>query len=172
LQGEHRQVQAVPSFLAASDPTVADLAIPQSILDEQPRSGQYRRMPNCQEENSQALPELSEQDLARLGRRIVHRRRARGWNQRELARRASIMSSRLSRLERGKVEPKLSEIVRLHAVLGGTLDELVFAPKPPSTAPLSDLLRDLEQSATAEELDSLRTTFSLLARGLRCEPTE
>lgn len=129
-------------------------------------------MPSCQEENSAALPEMSEQDLARLGRRIVHRRRARGWNQRELARRASIMSPRLSRLERGKVEPKLSEIVRLQAVLGGTLDELVFDPKPPSTAPLSDLLRVLEQSATAEELHSLRTTLSLLARGLRREPTE
>lgn len=128
-------------------------------------------MPSYEEETSEALPRLSEQDLALLGSRIVHRRRARGWNQKELARRLSIRSSRLSRMERGKVEPKLSEIVRLRSVLGGTLDELLFDPEP-SASPLFNLLRDLEQSASAEELDSLFTTLRLLTRGIRCESVE
>lgn len=128
-------------------------------------------MTSRKEEIGELLPQLSGQELAILGRRIVRRRRTLGWNQKELAQRLSILSSRLSRLERGKVEPRLSEMIRLRAVLGGTLDELVFDPKP-STSCLADLLRDLEQSATAAELESLCTTLRLLSRGLRSESAE
>lgn len=128
-------------------------------------------MTGRKEETFEPRPQLSEQDLLRLGRRIVRRRRALGWNQKELGLRVSIRSSRLSRLERGKVEPRLDEMVRLRAVFGGSLDELIFDPEP-SASCLTELLRDLEQSATAEELEMLCRMLRLLSRGIRREPAE
>ena len=128
-------------------------------------------MTGPKEDAAEPLPQLSEQDLHQFGRRLVRRRRARGWNQKELGLRVSIRPSRLSRLERGKVEPRLDELLRLRAVFGGTLDALIIEPEP-STSVLADLLRELEQLATPEEREMLSRMLHLLSRGIRREPSE
>ena len=128
-------------------------------------------MTRRKEDTAEPLPHLSEQDLLQFGRRIVHHRRARGWNQKELGLRVSIRSSRLSRLERGKVEPRLEELLRLRAAFGGTLDALIIAPDL-AASDLVDLLRELEKYATPDEVETLSRMLRLLSRGLRREPAE
>lgn len=114
------------------------------------------------------LPGLTEQDLLHLGRRIAQRRRSKGWNQKYLALQTFIEPGRLSRLERGKAMPKLQELINLCGVLGGTLDELVFEPEPLSSERLGQLLREVEQLATDEEIRMLTRLLQVLALGLRC----
>ena len=126
-------------------------------------------MTRSKDATPEALPELPAQDPLRFGRRLVRRRRSRGWSQRELSRRTSISSSRLSRLERGKAKPGLEELLRLRAVLGGTLDELVFEPASPSAEGLGQVLHDLERCTTAEDVALLCRVVHLIALGLRCE---
>ncbi len=127
-------------------------------------------MTRSKDATPEALPELPAQDHLRFGRRLVRRRGALGWSQRELSRRTSLPSSRLSRLERGKAKPRLDELLRLRAVLGGTLDELVFEPASPSAEGIGQVLRDLERCATAEDVALLCKLVHLIALGLRCAP--
>jgi len=117
----------------------------------------------------ETLPWVSEEVLRQFGRRVVSRRRARGWNQKELAERTSIPSSRLSRLERGKKAiPRLEELFRLKAVLGGSLDDLLFDPEP-SASRLAQLVRELEESAPAEELELLCRLLRHIIDSARCD---
>lgn len=116
----------------------------------------------------ETVPRVSEEVLRQFGRRVVSRRRARGWNQKELADRTSIPSSRLSRLERGKAVPRLEEQFRFKAVLGGSLDDLLFDPEP-SASSLAQLVRELEESAPASELELLYRMLRHLIDGIHCD---
>ncbi len=58
-----------------------------------------------------------------IGRRIAARRVAVGLSGQELAARAGISSSQLSRIERGKHDPSWRTTVRLFGVLGIALRE-------------------------------------------------
>lgn len=111
--------------------------------------------------------ELTAEELHGLGRRIAQRRRSRGWMQKELARQASLDPARLSRLERGKATPKLQEVIKLRAVLGGTIDDLLFEPEAPGGEPLSRLVQEIEQLATEDQLRMLGELTRLLVLGLR-----
>jgi transcriptional regulator with XRE-family HTH domain len=113
-----------------------------------------------------------ERDLVAFGHRIVCRRRTLGWNQKELGVRTAIPFSRLSRLERGKVEPRLTELIRLKTAFGGTVDALISEPEPPSAQAFVQLLREVELQATADEIESLSRVLSLLALGLRRVPDD
>lgn len=63
-------------------------------------------------------------DLNRLGKRIVARRKQRGWDQKTLARVAGINGGYLSVIERGKKAPSLSTLHKLRDALN--LDDDVF----------------------------------------------
>jgi transcriptional regulator with XRE-family HTH domain len=69
-----------------------------------------------------------------LGHRIAQLRGARGWKQRELARRAAIQYHQLSRIERGHRFPSLLELVGLRSALEVDLEGIVFG-LPPSSLP-------------------------------------
>ena len=53
-----------------------------------------------------------------LGARIRRARKAKGWNQKKLADYCGISNSTISDIELGKVDPKLSHVVRLCLALG------------------------------------------------------
>lgn len=109
----------------------------------------------------------SEKDhLRALGSRIVEHRNARGWKQRELARRAGIEPGRLSRIERGIASPNLDEMFRLKAVFGGSLDELFLGEVPAGPeGSLDELARDLERLGSRDEIATLRTAVRRSALG-------
>jgi transcriptional regulator with XRE-family HTH domain len=127
-------------------------------------------MTRRKDEVPEPVLQLSLHDLLLFGGRVVRRRRARGWNQIELARRTSIQSARLSRLERGRAVPKLQELVRLRAILGGTLDELIFEPTPLSTEALGQSLREVEACATDEQIALVGKLLRFLALAFRYAP--
>jgi transcriptional regulator with XRE-family HTH domain len=77
-------------------------------------------------------PRLAEVRAA-LGRRIVRRRRQRDWRQQELASLLGVTVVRLSQMENGHVSPTLVELLRLRAVLGLSLEELVVGEAPEGT---------------------------------------
>jgi transcriptional regulator with XRE-family HTH domain len=108
--------------------------------------------------------------LRALGSRIVERRSARGWKQRELARRTGIEPGRLSRIERGLAAPSLDEVARLKDAFGGSVDELLFgeAPAGPEGS-LDQLARDIDRLGSRGEIAVLRRLFQLLVRGYRQE---
>ncbi|HYP74253.1 MAG TPA: XRE family transcriptional regulator [Microbacterium sp.] len=64
-------------------------------------------------------------ELDRIGPRLRAARRARGWSLDELARRAGMSMSTLSRLEAGKRQASLELLVPLTRQLGIRLDDLV-----------------------------------------------
>ena len=102
-----------------------------------------------------------------LGNRILDLRTKRGWNQKELARRAGMRASRLSTIESGAKRPNLDEFARLADALDTTLDELRSderrVPKPEAV----DLVRELAAFATAEELAGLGRLLQVLLLGYR-----
>ncbi|MYS78902.1 helix-turn-helix domain-containing protein [Embleya scabrispora] len=62
---------------------------------------------------------------ARLAVRLSELRGERGWSLDELARRAEVSRSTLSRLERGEISPTASLLGRLCAVYGRTMSQLL-----------------------------------------------
>jgi transcriptional regulator with XRE-family HTH domain len=102
-------------------------------------------------------------DLVQIGQRIVEIRNRRGWSQRELARRAGLLPSRLSKLERALRQMKLDELVRLALALEAGLDELVFGEPPRSR--MLHLVRELEALGTPEEIAGLGRLLQLFLRG-------
>jgi HTH-type transcriptional regulator / antitoxin HipB len=64
-----------------------------------------------------------------FGRRIARERKARGWSQVELARKAGLRASKLvSNYEAGASEPVLSNAAALARALGVSLDALIAPP--------------------------------------------
>jgi transcriptional regulator with XRE-family HTH domain len=61
---------------------------------------------------------------------VVFRREQQSWSQRELARRAGIDASRLSKIEHGYTAPTLDELTGLAVALNTCLDELVWGDAP------------------------------------------
>ena len=110
--------------------------------------------------------------LRALGTRIVERRMARGWKQRELARRTGIEPGRLSRIERGLAVPNLEELVCFKDAFAGSVDELLFGELPARPdGSLDELARDLQQLASRPEIALLRRLYQLLVQGYRHEGT-
>jgi transcriptional regulator with XRE-family HTH domain len=104
--------------------------------------------------------------LVGIGPRILELRNRRGWNQRELARRAGLRPARLSQLEHGLKPPKLDEFVRLAEGLGVGLEELAFGERQPRSQALH-LLQEVERLGTREEMFGLTRLLELLLLGYR-----
>ena len=81
-----------------------------------------------------------------LARHIVQTRKALGWTQSELARRAGIDQGDLSRIESGQSDPRWSTVTRISTALGQSI-----APEGRSTErrPLSVSSRDQVRRAAA-----------------------
>ncbi|MFL6260382.1 MAG: helix-turn-helix domain-containing protein [Thermoanaerobaculia bacterium] len=105
--------------------------------------------------------------VSALGRRIVELRNRRGWNQKELARRARLRPARLSTLESGAKRPNVEELARLAEALGVSLDELWSGSPHPARAERLDLWRSLEDFASPEELAGLGRLLQVLLVGYR-----
>ncbi len=73
---------------------------------------------------------MPEEILAGLGQRLRDARRAHGWSLDELAARASVSPSTLSRLENGKRQASLELLLPLTRHLGIRIDDLVSTDAP------------------------------------------
>lgn len=89
-----------------------------------------------------------------FGERVRELRKARGLSQRELAGRAGIDFTYLSKIENGRIEPPSEDVIRRVAEeLGTNADELILlADKFPS-----DLAQELK---TPERVDVLRRSLA------------
>jgi transcriptional regulator with XRE-family HTH domain len=115
-------------------------------------------------DSSDETAEIEETYLRQVGSRIAERRIAKGWSQREVARRARMHPTRLSRIERGGVRPRLEELVALHGALGLGLDEMVFGVG--SSAPAGEL-RELLETIPPEDREALLRILRTLISGYR-----
>jgi transcriptional regulator with XRE-family HTH domain len=107
-------------------------------------------------------------DLPGLGSRLARLRIQRGWKQVELSRRTGIAPTRLSRLEKGRTAPNLDELVRLCAVLGADLSQIVFGGEA-RTGPTQRLAGEVERLGAPEELEVIRRLLHYLITGYQAE---
>ena len=102
--------------------------------------------------------------LDQVGPRLRAARLTRGWTLDELARRASVSASTLSRLESGKRQASLELLVPLTRLLGVTLDDLVAAPTPdPRVRRPAQHRHGMEivpLTPTGSPVETFRVTFS------------
>jgi transcriptional regulator with XRE-family HTH domain len=63
--------------------------------------------------------------MSTLGKRVRLARMRRGWQQKDLAQRASLSQKYMSQIEQDKVDPRASIITRLARTLGVTTDTLL-----------------------------------------------
>jgi ribosome-binding protein aMBF1 (putative translation factor) len=63
----------------------------------------------------------------RVGRNMVHLRETRGWSRKELAHKLRVTKERLGRWERGERQAPLAILVRLKAMFGVAVQELVLS---------------------------------------------
>ena len=102
--------------------------------------------------DSQKLVETNGLDLATLGQRVRHLRRARGMTLAELGERVGSAPSVLSLLENGKREPKLSMVEQLAAALGVPVTELLKKQPPSRRAQLEIALETAQRDPSYKAL--------------------
>lgn len=94
--------------------------------------------------------------VVHIGRRVVEAREARRWDQSELARRAGVTASYVSRLERGLIpKPGAAHIARIAEALGRRPDDLLAPPADPETFAESSALWGRVLAALGPERASL-----------------
>ena len=123
-------------------------------------------------EQERAFPTTGDEEIRSLGTRIAQLRSGLGWKQTELARRAAIHPTRLSRLENGRAIPHLHELIRLRHVLGAGLEEIVFGERAPSEATPRQLAAELEQVGSPAEVEALQRLLGYLVLGYRVQQKE
>ncbi len=102
-------------------------------------------------------------EIARLGARLRDLRTARGWTQDELARRAGLSKSYLSRIEDGDRQPSLASLLSLSQAFEVTLAALFAVPAAKETHCV--VLR--ADAALAQAGNGLRYTPLSLPNGSR-----
>lgn len=78
--------------------------------------------------------EAAQAELARLGARLRDLRTARGWTQEEMARRAGLSKSYLSRIEDGDRQPSLASLLSLSQAFDVALASLFAVPTAEKTS--------------------------------------
>ena len=66
-----------------------------------------------------------ERDWRRWGAKLKLRREARGWTQRDLAKKVGVVRNSINKLEMGDRRPSLTLLERLARIFDTTLDELL-----------------------------------------------
>jgi len=92
-----------------------------------------------------------------LGRRLVLKRKRKGWTQAELARRMGVSRGRLGKWELGLNAPSLEDLVALSEVLDVGFEELGLGRSPQA----------LQESISTAELQELFGHLSAMARLLK-----
>lgn len=113
---------------------------------------------------SSTRPKIRDRGLSLLPRRVLDLRNRRGWSQRELARRAGIHPTRLSKVERGSARMSLRELLLLGEALETSLDELVYGESRFWARPVQ-LLSELETVMSPQEILGLARLLQALLVG-------
>ncbi|MFY9824435.1 MAG: helix-turn-helix transcriptional regulator [Thermoanaerobaculia bacterium] len=114
--------------------------------------------------------QLPAEERRALGVRIVERRRAKRWSQREVARRTGIRYMRLSKLENGHATPSLAELLLIAESLDAGLEELVRGAPPVGSKVeryLLPPLLELEDLGAPEECAILGKLLRILVAGFK-----
>lgn len=121
---------------------------------------------------SDVVAPFTEEDIRQVGRRVAERREKRGWKQVELSRRAGIGPTRLSRIERGAVQARLGELVRLHRALRLSVAELIFGEHAPKEGDGTEeqLGRALRDATPQEDREAVLRLLEALLSGFRRNP--
>lgn len=80
--------------------------------------------------------------LYRTGSELRRRRQEARLTLRDVSARCGVAVPQLSRIENGLVDPRLSTLVRILGVTGGTLADLAI--RPPRVTPIADVLERRE----------------------------
>jgi transcriptional regulator with XRE-family HTH domain len=111
--------------------------------------------------------DYTEEDLRLFGGRVAEQRRTRGWTQREASQRLGLQASRLSRIERGTVWPRLEELVGMRRLYVLGLDEMVFGPGRDGGREEESLLRQICEMAAPEDREALIRLLRATLAGFR-----
>lgn len=114
-----------------------------------------------------ANKEKNDADLNYFGTQIARLRNESGLSQEQLADLVSVAPSRISKMEHGQVNSKLTTLLALSSALNVTVDELVRKPEPDDAAYLLTFRPLLNQFTKGELLilyDILRAAQSSLKR--------
>lgn len=111
--------------------------------------------------------QLTAEQRAALGLRLLQRRRSLRWSQRELGRRTGIRFVRISKLEHGRVTPTLPELLLLGEALSAGLDELVLGEPAPAVREGPIPLADLQELGSPEEWAVLGRLLRATVAGLK-----
>jgi transcriptional regulator with XRE-family HTH domain len=98
-------------------------------------------------------------DAVCLASNLTELRGRAGLTQPQLAAETGLAALRISRIENGHVEPRTRELVALAAVLGVSLDRLVFEAEPDEADPLERLVKELRGEERAVVVRMLRGLF-------------
>jgi transcriptional regulator with XRE-family HTH domain len=109
-----------------------------------------------------------DEDLRRFGCRIAELRKRKGWTQKELARRAGLDSTRLSRIETCRVVMSLNDLLKLRRALAIDLEQLLFERAEAGHERSARLVRDIEKLGSGEELRVVFGLLDYLVVGYRC----
>ena len=105
-------------------------------------------------------------DYISIGQRIREFRKAKSLTQERLAELSGIEPSNISHIERGATKASLPTLVAIANSLEISLDELVYASLKRSRHIYSDMLAELIQDMTEEELSAvveiIKTTKKIL----------
>lgn len=105
-------------------------------------------------------------DYISIGKRIKEFRKGKGLTQEKLAEISGIEPSNISHIERGATKPSLPTLVAIANALGVTLDELVYSSLKKSDHIYNEILAELTEDMTKEELaavvEMVKTTKKIL----------
>jgi len=101
-------------------------------------------------------------ELVEVGPRLRAARQARGWSLEELASRAGMSPSTLSRLESGKRQASLELLVPLTRQLGVRVDDLLVAEAPDPRVRRPTVSRDLMVSTPLASEGSTIQTYKIV----------
>lgn len=97
-----------------------------------------------------------------VGRRVAETRKDRGWNQKDLAARADVDASYISKVESGRIAaPSGEQIERLALALGVSVDELLRGKSAPPT-PDEQLILSIRNALGTEKAHLFEAVFEAL----------
>ncbi len=118
---------------------------------------------------------MSEINYISIGERIRSIRKQKKWTQEELAEVSGVEPSNISHIERAATKVSLPTLLRIANALEVTLDELVFASLVKSRNVSVQMIDELLQDCTPQELQAIAEIVAHARKVLRqftATPTE